>query len=372
MKDVYDITIIGGGPSGLYSAFYAGLRDLKTKIIEFQSSLGGKLHIFPEKIIWDIGGLPATPAQQVMENLIEQGLTFNPTVCLNTKVSLVKKEDDIFVVETSTGEKHYSKKIVVANGGGIISPIKLHIEGAEKYEVSNLHYTIRGIQSFKDKSLLISGGGNSAIDWAKDLIGIAKEITVIYRGEKLSAHEGQIRYLEENGVPIITNTQIKSLVANDEKTKINEVILENVVTNEITTMVVDDVLVNHGYDRVHSFTFDVAINPERDAEYSYYLKTDSKGLTTVDGIYAVGDISQHDNKVYLITGAFQDAINAINSIKLSLEPTAEKYAKVSSHNEVFEKRNREIIRKSAESASTISGDGCPVFSSEVIGSTSNK
>ena len=345
MKDIYDITIIGGGPSGLYSAFYAGLRELKTKIIEYKSTLGGKLHIYPEKIIWDIGGLPATPAQKVMENLVEQGLTFNPTVCLDTKVDFITKKEDLFVIETSTGEKHYSKKVVVAVGGGIISPIKLHVEGAEKYEVSNLHYTIRGIQSFKNKSLLISGGGNSAIDWAKDLLGIAKHITVIYRGEKLSAHEVQIRLLEENGVPIITNTQIKSLVANDEKTKIKEVILENVETNETSTIVVDDVLVNHGYDREESFSFDAALTPERDAEYQYYYVTNGKGLTTVDGIYAVGDISKYDNKVYLITGAFQDAVNAINEIKLSLEPTADKYAMVSSHNEVFENRNREIIKK---------------------------
>lgn len=161
----------------------------------------------------------------------------------------------------------------------------------------------------------------------KDLINIAKHITVIYRGENLSAHEAQIRLLEENGVPIMTNTQIKSLVANEEKTKIKEVILENVETNETSTILVDDVLVNHGYDRDHSFSFDAAVNPQRDSEYQYYITTNGKGLTTVDGIYAVGDISKHENKVYLITGAFQDAINAINDIKLSLEPTADKVAK---------------------------------------------
>lgn len=343
MDDIYDITIIGGGPSGLYSAFYAGLRDLKTKIIEYKSALGGKLHLYPEKIIWDIGGLPATPAQKVMENLIEQGLTFNPTVYLNTKVDFVTKKDDLFVIETSTGEKHFSKTVVIAVGGGIINPIKLQVEGAEKYEASNLHYTIRSVQSFKNKSLLISGGGNSAIDWAKDLIGIAKQITVIYRGEKLTAHEAQIRYLEENGIPIITNTKIKSFVPNEEKAKIKEVILENTATNETSTIIVDDVLVNHGYDRDDSFTFDATVNPERDSEYQYYLTTNEKGLTTIDGIYAVGDISKHDNKVYLIAGAFQDAINAINDIKLRLEPTADKVAKVSTYNEVFEARNREII-----------------------------
>ena len=114
VDDIYDITIIGGGPGGLYSAFYAGLRDLKTKILEYQSSLGGKLHVYPEKFIWDIGGLPGTPAYKVMENLVEQGLTFKPTVHLNTKVDFVTKQDDLFVIETSAGEKHFSKKVIVA------------------------------------------------------------------------------------------------------------------------------------------------------------------------------------------------------------------------------------------------------------------
>ena len=345
MKDIYDITIIGGGPAGLYSAFYAGLRELKTKIIEYRGELGGKLHIYPEKIIWDIGGLPATPAQKVIENIVEQGLTFQPTVHLNTKVDVVSKQDELFVIETDKGDKHYSKKLVIAAGGGIINPIKLHIDGAEKYEMSNLHYTIRGIQSFKGKSILISGGGNSAIDWAKDLVGVAKDITVIYRGEKLSAHEAQIRYLQENGVPIITNTQIQSLIANEEKTKIKEVVLENVATHEISSIVVDDVLVNHGYDRDRSFEFEAEITPKQDEQYQYYYVTNSKGETSVDGIYAVGDISKHDSKVYLISGTFQDAINAVNDIKRSLEPTADAYAKVSSHNEAFEKRNRDIIQQ---------------------------
>lgn len=347
MKDIYDVTIIGGGPSGLYSAFYAGLRDLKTKIIEFQPQLGGKLHIYPEKIIWDIGGLPATPAEKVIKNLVKQGLTFDPTVHVNTKVDFISKVEDLFEIHTNMGDIHYSKKVIIAVGGGIYNPIKLRIDGAEKYEVSNLHYTIKGLQNFRNKSVLISGGGNSAIDWAKDLIDIAKSITVIYRGDKLSAHEAQVKMLTERGVPIITNTEIHALVANDEKTKIQQVVLKNVETEELSTVGIDDVLVNHGYDRESSFVFDEAIAPEQDEEYKYYYLTNSKCLTSVDGIYAVGDICKHDSKVYLITGTFQDAVNAINEIKLELEPTAEQYAMVSSHNEAFEERNRELIKQTA-------------------------
>ncbi|MGN4127946.1 NAD(P)/FAD-dependent oxidoreductase [Lysinibacillus sphaericus] len=343
MNNIYDVTIIGGGPSGLYSAFYAGLRDLKTKIIEYKSVLGGKIHVYPEKLIWDIGALPATPAQKVIDNLVEQGLTFDPTVCLNTKVDIVSKEDDIFIITTSTGEKHYSKNVIVAVGGGIISPIKLDLEGAEKFEVSNLHYTIRGIERFKDKSLLISGGGNSAIDWACDLLDIAKDITIIYRGEEISAHEAQVKKLQAYGISIITQTSIKTLVANEEKTKIKRVIIENKGTNETATLVIDEVLINHGYDRDQSFSFDHAIQPERDEIRNYFLQTNTGCQTTIDGLYAVGDIAQYDGKIHLIAGAFQDAVNAVNSIKLTIEPEANKMATVSSHNDVFASRNRAII-----------------------------
>ena len=93
------------------------------------------------------------------------------------------------------------------------------------------------------------------------------------------------------------------------------------------------------------FTFDDGMKPEKDYQYQYYYLTNGKGLTTVDGIYAVGDISKYDNKVYLITGAFQDAVNAINDIKVSLEPTAESYGMVSSHNKVFEEKNRQINKQ---------------------------
>ena len=146
-------------------------------------------------------------------------------------------------------------------------------------------------------------------------------------------------------MPIMTNTQIQSLVANDEKTKIHEVVLENVVTNELSTVQIDDVLVNHGYDRDSSFEFDEPLKPKQDEEYNYYYMTNGKGLTSVDGIYAVGDICKYDNKVYLIAGAFQDAVNAINDIKVKLEPTAEHFAMVSSHNDAFEERNRELNKQ---------------------------
>ena len=179
MKELFDITIIGGGPAGLYSAFYSGLRGMKTKIIESQGMLGGKVRIYPEKRIWDVGGLQPVLAQEFCENLIEQGLTFNPTVCLNQKVERIDKDGDLFIITAGDGTHHYSKAVILANGSGIISPQKLEVEGAHKYELSNLHYTVGRLERFRGRHVLISGGGNTAIDWAVELMYVAKSVTLV-------------------------------------------------------------------------------------------------------------------------------------------------------------------------------------------------
>ncbi|MGO4273242.1 NAD(P)/FAD-dependent oxidoreductase, partial [Paenibacillus sp. TAF58] len=186
-QELYDVTVIGGGPAGLYSAFYSGLREMKTKLIEYQTQLGGKIHIYPEKMIWDVGGHKPIPGAKLIENLVEQGLTFHPEVVLNEKVeSITRNEEGIFILQAVSGQKHYSKTVIVAVGGGILNPQRLEIEGAERYEVSNLNYTVKSLQHFRNKTVIISGGGNSAIDWANELEPIAKHVYLTYRKEALT------------------------------------------------------------------------------------------------------------------------------------------------------------------------------------------
>src|SRR5690606_3448774 len=103
--------------------FYSGLRSMKTKIIEFQPKLGGKIHVYPQKMIWDIGGLPPVSGEKLIEQLVAQGLTFNPTVILNEKVTNIEQnEPNLFVLHTESGKKHYSKTVIIAIGAGILKP----------------------------------------------------------------------------------------------------------------------------------------------------------------------------------------------------------------------------------------------------------
>jgi len=344
VQDLYDVTIIGGGPAGLYSAFYSGLRGLKTKLIESQEQLGGKVLLYPEKLIWDIGGHPPILGGQFVKQLIAQAKTFDPTIITATKVDFIERLGEMLVLHTAQGEKHYSKTILLAVGGGIINPQKLTLEGAEKYEMSNLHYTVQSYKRFVDKDIIISGGGNAAIDWAVELSPIAKNVTVVYRKDTLSAHEATIQEALDAGVQIECNTTITKLTANTDKTSIEFVTCENSQTKQSYTRQVDEVIVSHGYNREASLTFDEAISlPKKD---DYYFEGKATGETAQPGIFAAGDILSFEGKIHLLLGTFQDAANAVNSIKTYLEPTANRHAVVSSHNEIFKEKNRSIIENS--------------------------
>lgn len=342
--ELFDVTVIGGGPAGLYSAFYSGLREMKTKIIEFQPTLGGKIHVYPEKMIWDVGGLTPVPGAKLIEQLVQQGLTFDPSVVLNEKVeSITRNEEGIFILEGSSGEKHYSKTVIIAVGSGIINPQKLDIEGAERFEVSNLNYTVKSLKRFKDKTVIISGGGNSAIDWANELEPVAKKVYIAYRKEALNGHEAQCAQLMNSSASCLLNTSITKLIAAADHETIEKVQLTNHQSGEVSYLPIDEVIINHGYEIDTTLLKNSSLNI--DMIDQYYIAGTTTSESSIEGIYAAGDILKHDGKVNLIAGAFQDAANAVNKAKQFIQPEANNFAMVSSHNEVFKKRNKELVRQ---------------------------
>lgn len=202
---VYDITIIGGGPTGLFTAFYGGMRKATVKIIESLPQLGGQLTaLYPEKFIYDVAGFPKIRARELVDNLQEQIKLFEPTVCLDQSVEKLEKQEDGIFKLTTNQEIHYTKTVIITAGNGAFQPRKLELENARDYEGKNLHYFINDMNYFQNKKVVIFGGGDSAVDWALMLEPIAEKVTIVHRRDKFRAHEHTVENMRNSNVEIKT------------------------------------------------------------------------------------------------------------------------------------------------------------------------
>ncbi|MBB6450284.1 thioredoxin reductase (NADPH) [Geomicrobium halophilum] len=330
----YDVTIIGGGPAGLYSAFYSGMRDLKTKVIEYEEELGGKVNVYKEKTIWDVGGLPPTTGAQLISQLTDQAFTFQPTIVLGEQVIDIKKMDNgYFHITTNKNRDHYSKTIILATGYGILKQTKLNIPGAEKFETTNLYYAVKELGKFRGKDVVISGGGNSAVDWANELEPIAKSVTVVHRRDQFGGHEKFVARMRNSSIDILTPYAIDDLESSQDGTCcIENVTLKHCENEQCQFRKTDAVIVNHGYQPDLSFLDHNSIGLKVEERR---LRTSNQMETDATGIFAAGDISNHSSSIPLIAGTFTDAALAVNAAKLYIHPDADRYARVSSHNDRF-------------------------------------
>lgn len=339
MTQIYDCLIIGGGPSGLYASFYAGLRDLSVCLFEAQEELGGKINFYPEKMVWDVGALPPTKGGQVKNYLIEQAKIFDPVIHTETKIVELVKEGDIFYATDNKGVTHQGRTVLVAIGGGVVSPQKLPC--AIHQNVGNyIHYQFPNQQAIKNKHLVISGGGDAAVDYAIEAAAYGAKVTLCYRGEELKAHEGQVKKMKADGIEVLMNQTIEGV--NQGYQKFNMVLtLKNSNTEKTTDFLCDHLLVQHGYDRDSALLDRVKFDLERHEDF--YLNCQIPTQTSYPGIFAAGDIHHFVGKVHLLAGAFQDAAQAVNQVKHYLDPSSHSHAMVSSHNEKFDTLNQELL-----------------------------
>jgi ferredoxin/flavodoxin---NADP+ reductase len=311
-EEIFDLIIIGGGPSGLFTAFYGGMRKCRVKIIESMPQLGGQLAaLYPEKYIYDIAGFPKIRAQELVDSLKEQAMQFNPTVALEECVMQVEKQVDRFELKTNKGT-HFSKAIIITAGVGAFEPIRLDHPSANQLEKKNLHYFVNDLSRFLDKRVVIFGGGDSAIDWALMLEPIAKQVTIIHRRDKFRAHEHSVEQLKSSNVNILTPYQFKDLVG---KEKIEQVVIYNDQAKEEESIEVDEVIVNFG--------FVSSLGPIKDWGLEFKkgsLVVNSKMETNIPGIYAAGDICTYPGKVKLIAVGLGEAPTAVKNAKAYIDP----------------------------------------------------
>jgi len=314
-QTIYDITVIGGGPVGMFTAFYGGMRQAIVKIIESLPTLGGQLTaLYPEKYIYDIAGFPKIRAQELVDNLEEQMKKFEQSIVLEQAVQTVEKQGDGIFKITTDKEVHYSKTIIITAGNGAFQPRKLELEQAKEYEGKNLHYFINDLNQFAGKRVMVFGGGDSAVDWALMLEPIADTVYLAHRRDKFRAHEHSVENLKNSKVNIKTPYIPSELVGDEE---IKQVILENVTTQEKEIIDVDAVIVNYGFvsslGPIKEWGFDIQKNS---------IVVNSKMETNIPGIYAAGDICTYDGKVKLIATGFGEAPTAVNNAKTYMDPKA--------------------------------------------------
>ncbi|MED0665460.1 NAD(P)/FAD-dependent oxidoreductase [Bacillus badius] len=314
-QEIFDITIIGGGPVGMFTAFYAGMRQMSCKIIESLPQLGGQLSaLYPEKYIYDVAGFPKVRAQELIDNLREQMNQFDPTVCLEEAVEELEKQGDgIFKLTTNAGV-HYTKTVVITAGNGAFQPRKLELEGSEKYEGKNLHYFINDLNQFAGKKVQVFGGGDSAVDWALMLEPIAEQVTIAHRRDKFRAHEHSVETMKNSKVDIKTPFVPAELVGDE---RIEQVVLEEVKGDRKEVIDVDDVVVTYGFVSSLGPIKNWGLEIEKNS-----IVVNSRMETNIEGIYAAGDICTYEGKVKLIASGFGEAPTAVSNAKVYIDPKA--------------------------------------------------
>lgn len=315
-KKVYDITIIGGGPVGLFTAFYGGMRQASVKIIESLPQLGGQLSaLYPEKYIYDVAGFPKVRAQELINNLKEQMAKFDPTIVLEQSVEKLEKlEDGIFKLTTNK-EEHFSKTVIITAGNGAFQPRRMELESASQYEGKNLHYFINDLNQFAGQKVMVCGGGDSAVDWALMLEPIAEKVTIVHRRDKFRAHEHSVENLKNSKVDIKTPYVPVELIGDGEK--ITQVVLEDVNGENKEVIDVDSVIVNFGFVSSLGPIKEWGLTIEKNS-----IVVNSKMETNIPGIYAAGDICTYEGKVKLIACGFGEAPTAVNNAKSYIDPKA--------------------------------------------------
>ncbi|WP_408007481.1 NAD(P)/FAD-dependent oxidoreductase [Pseudalkalibacillus sp. A8] len=314
--DVFDVTIIGGGPTGLFTAFYGGMRQLKVKIIESMPQLGGQLSaLYPEKYIYDVAGFPKVLAQDLVNNLKEQAFQFNPTVALEQSVQKVERMDDNNFKLTTDKEVHYTKAVIITAGVGAFQPRRLEHDNAKSYEGKNLHYFVNDLNAFAGQKVVVCGGGDSAVDWANMLEPIAQEVTLTHRRDKFRAHEHSVEQLMNSKINIKTPYQIKEIIGDDNG--VNKVVLKESKGENEEVIECDSLIVNYGFISSLGPIKEWGLEIQKNS-----IVVNSRMETNVPGIYAAGDICTYDGKVKLIATGFGEAPTAINNAKAYIDPNA--------------------------------------------------
>ena len=318
---VVDITILGAGPTGLAAAYYAGHRDASVRIVDSIEQLGGQVAaVYPEKNVYDVAGHPKILGRDLVELCAEQGLQWGAEVHLGEEVQdlerLSEDGDELLAVTTSKGNRFLSRAVIITAGHGAFEPRKLGIDGIDEWEGRGLHYFVREKDAFRDRTCVIVGGGDSALDWALGLQDTARHpIALVHRRERFRALESSVKEaqeLESRGrVRIMVPCEVREIHGDGQ---IRAVTIENVTTNESVEVPCEALITLLGF---HSHLGAIA-DWGLELEGKRQVRVDPTTMeTSLPRIYAAGDVAGYPGKITLITiGMGEAAIAANNAVAM--------------------------------------------------------
>ena len=342
--ELLDLTIIGGGPTGLFAAFYAGMRGATARIIDSLPELGGQLTaLYPEKYIYDVGGFPRITARELAANLIRQGLQFGPEVRLEEQVRELIREDGRFVVVTDRG-RYPSRAVLIAAGKGAFAPRTLDCPGYERLLGRGVAYHVKDPAAYAGQRVLIVGGGDSAVDWALSLKDYCARLVLIHRREGFRAHAHSMRQLREaverGELELLTHREVREIHGTD---RVSAVTIFDNRTGEETTLEVDAVLALIGFKPDLGPIASWGIELEKNC-----IKVGPTMETNIPGVFAAGDIVHHEAKLELIVTGFSEAAIAVNHAIHRINPAARINPGHSTNLKIF--KEREAAEEAAASA----------------------
>ncbi|MCH2224022.1 MAG: NAD(P)/FAD-dependent oxidoreductase [Crocinitomicaceae bacterium] len=315
-----DIIIIGAGPVGLFTIFEAGLLKLSCHLIDSLPHPGGQCsEIYPKKPIYDIPGFPSVLAGDLVDNLMEQAAPFKPGFTLGeAAVDIEKQDDETFIVTTSKGTKHHAPVVMIAGGLGVFEPRKPPIEGLENFEDKGVEYIIKDPEFYRGKRCVISGGGDSALDWAIFLSdkNIASEVSLVHRRSSFRGHLDSVQKVmdlaDEGKINLITEAEVVGINGGEN---VESVTIKHKTEGEIKKET-DHLIPLFGLKPSLGPIANWGLEIEKNA-----IVVDTLDYSTnIPGIYAIGDVNTYTNKLKLILCGFHEGTLAVQSAFARIHP----------------------------------------------------
>ncbi len=313
---------------GLFAAFYAGLRGMTVRIVDSLPELGGQLTaLYPEKYIYDMPGFPKVLAKDLASEMAAQGMQFGAELSLGETANELVKDEDGWTVVTAKGSRLPTRTLIIAAGAGAFTPTKLGVDREEEFEGAGVFYGVKHKSVFKDKRLVIVGGGDSAFDWALNLEPIARELHLVHRRDQFRAHEDTVRQVLASRVKMKLWNVVKELHGNGLLSKVT---LENTQTKETEILDADAVIVNVGFKSSLGPIKHWGLQIEKNQ-----IIVDSLYRTNLPGIFSVGDVCSFDGKLKLIATGVGEAATAVCVAKTMLDPGSKLFPGHSTDMDIF-------------------------------------